>query len=107
MSDDVRRTREEAHFYKVEQELLARLRKQADEVRHEQERRHRQQLHWMKCPKCGHDLKEIEMGPVFVDKCTGCAGIYLDAGEMEILLAGEQRDSLFVRLFGRKAARQK
>lgn len=104
MPDDVRRNREEAHFFKVEQELIARLRAQADAVKREQEHRHKQQLHWMKCPKCGHDLTETEMKPIFVDKCTACGGIFLDAGELEILLAGEQRDSLFLRLFGRKSA---
>ena len=41
------------------------------------------QLHWMKCPKCGMDLKEIELHGVKVDQCASCGGIFLDAGEME------------------------
>ena len=41
------------------------------------------QLHWMKCPKCGMDLKEIEIHGVKVDQCASCGGVFLDAGEME------------------------
>ncbi|MDP9192167.1 MAG: zf-TFIIB domain-containing protein [Acidobacteriota bacterium] len=41
------------------------------------------QLHWMKCPKCGMDLNEIELHGVKVDQCASCGGIFLDAGEME------------------------
>ena len=41
------------------------------------------QAHWMKCPKCGMDLKEIEIHGVKVDQCANCGGVFLDAGEME------------------------
>jgi uncharacterized protein len=43
------------------------------------------QLHFMKCPKCGMDLKEIESHGVKVDQCAHCGGVFLDAGEMEQL----------------------
>ena len=48
------------------------------------------QLHWMKCPKCGMDLKEIELHGVKVDRCANCGGIFLDAGEMEQIEKHEQ-----------------
>jgi uncharacterized protein len=41
------------------------------------------QAHWMKCPKCGMDLQEIELHGVKVDQCANCGGIFLDAGELE------------------------
>lgn len=41
------------------------------------------QAHWMKCPKCGMDLKEIELHNVKVDQCASCGGIFLDAGEID------------------------
>lgn len=47
------------------------------------------QLHYMKCPKCGMDMKEIELHAVKVDQCPNCGGIYLDAGEMEQLTKHE------------------
>jgi Zn-finger nucleic acid-binding protein len=41
--------------------------------------------HWMKCPKCGMDLKEIELHGVSVDQCANCGGVFLDKGELERL----------------------
>ena len=38
---------------------------------------------------------------MLVERCKECGGVYFDAGELEILLAGERRDSLLRRLFGR------
>jgi uncharacterized protein len=43
------------------------------------------QLHYMKCPKCGMDLKEIEVQGVKVDQCANCGGVFLDAGELDQL----------------------
>ena len=40
-------------------------------------------LHFMSCPKCGMKLIEINYKGIEVDKCSGCSGIWLDAGEME------------------------
>jgi len=48
------------------------------------------QLHWMKCPKCGMDLNEIEVHGVKVDQCASCGGVFLDAGEMEQIEKHEQ-----------------
>lgn len=48
------------------------------------------QLHWMKCPKCGMDLKEIELHGVKVDQCSFCGGIFLDAGELDQIGKGDQ-----------------
>ena len=45
----------------------------------------------MKCPKCGSDLKEINFQKVFIDKCDDCKGIWLDAGELDLLIKGQAR----------------
>jgi hypothetical protein len=96
-----RRKHEDKHFYERDQELIEKLRAKAEAERRERERKHRRESHWMKCPKCGSDLEEIPMGPVKVDKCKECAGVYFDAGELDILLAAEKGDSLLNRLFKR------
>ena len=49
----------------------------------EQEQKAAQELHRMKCPKCGMNLVEVEYRSIKVDKCSYCGGIWLDAGEME------------------------
>jgi uncharacterized protein len=66
----------------------------------ESERAKLRQLHFMKCPKCGHDMKEEDLGSVKVDRCTYCEGVYFDAGELEqaFLKKEEERRSLFRRL---------
>ncbi|HEX8251540.1 MAG TPA: zf-TFIIB domain-containing protein [Thermoanaerobaculia bacterium] len=55
------------------------------------------QLHHMKCPKCGMDLKEIELHSVKVDQCANCGGIFLDAGELDQL--GKQGDGVLGKVF--------
>ncbi len=66
----------------------------------EEEKRRRKELHWMKCPKCGMDLNEIEMAGVKVDECDSCGGLFLDHGEIHDLLAAERKEKgAFARLF--------
>jgi uncharacterized protein len=48
-----------------------------------EERERIKQAHWMKCPKCGMDMQEIELHSVKVDQCAHCGGIFLDKGELE------------------------
>ena len=44
-------------------------------------------LHFMKCPKDGHDLVHEEFHGVTVDRCVHCQGIWLDADEMRPVVA--------------------
>ncbi len=39
----------------------------------------------MYCPKCDLSLTETEYGPVTIDKCNQCGGIWLDGGELQPL----------------------
>ena len=55
----------------------------------EEERERQKSLHFMQCPKCGMQLEEIAVGDVRVDKCSGCEGIWLDKGELEVSRKGE------------------
>ena len=103
MPDERGRLKEEHHFREQDRELIAKLRAKADEERRQRERAHHQKLHWMRCPKCGQEMQEVQRGPLFVDQCAECGGLYFDAGELEILLAAEQEDSLLGRLFRRKS----
>ena len=54
------------------------------------------ELHHMKCPKCGMDLHTLRKGSVEIDTCFHCHGMWLDAGELEKLLADDspQRGSV-------------
>jgi uncharacterized protein len=67
-------------------------------MQNENARKHKE-LHWRKCPNCGSDLKEIELGAgILVDECQVCKGIYLDTGEtQEVLLQNEHERYLMRR----------
>ena len=43
------------------------------------------------CPKCHGSMRQYERSGVTVDQCTDCRGIFLDRGELERLIDGEQR----------------
>lgn len=98
------RTREDEWFLKNEQQLLegarvAREKRERERAALErgEESKHLKELHFMKCPKCGHDLKEEPVDEVLVDRCTFCEGVYLDAGELDKLFlqkAGERKGFL-------------
>ncbi len=59
-----------------------------------EEKERLKQAHWMKCPKCGMDLKEIDLHGVKVDQCAHCGGIFLDAGEIDQLTRHEDQGVL-------------
>ena len=101
------RKSEDDWFRKNEQQLIeaarvAREKREAERARQETEeqRTRLRELHYMKCPKCGHDLAEEELEGVRLDRCTYCEGIYLDAGELDQLFAkrDEERKGFFRRL---------
>jgi uncharacterized protein len=101
------RRREDEWFRANEAKLIEearQARKKREEERAAQEaageRARVRELHFMKCPKCGHDLKEEDLSGVRVDRCTFCEGIYFDAGELDqvLLKKDEDRRGFFRRL---------
>ena len=63
----------------------------------EEEKKNLKDLHYMRCPKCGMELIEIEFKGIKIDKCFQCDGIWLDSGEMDALskLEKTMMDKLF------------
>lgn len=75
---------QEDEFFAREEAL--KLRKLAEKLRaemSEEEKKRLKELHWMRCPKCGMELKSIQLNQVEVDKCFSCGGLFLDEGELE------------------------
>ena len=105
MRDDLKSqgySKEDEYFYKKDREALAKLRAQVEEQRAKLESEHEKNEFWMRCPKCGSPLKEEDYGSgVLVDRCSSqsCGGIFLDGGELEILL--KAKASLLQRILGR------
>jgi len=78
-------TPEEEYFAREE---LAKIKKIAEEKREalaKEEQEKLKTLHWMHCPKCGHELQEVLFRGVTIDKCFHCEGVFLDSGELEKL----------------------
>ena len=94
MADNKVTKSEEEYFAKEDAEKLKRLRKELDEERERQKNEQLKKAHWMKCPKCGHDLEEKPFKGIAIDQCKECQGVWLDNGELE-MLAG--RESTFLK----------
>ena len=80
----------ERQFHEKDKQALEALRTVLDERRAAARRAADKAAHWMRCPKCGSQMKEVALGTVIVDQCTKCAGIYFDAGEFEALAKQQQ-----------------
>lgn len=45
----------------------------------------------MDCPACSNAMITLELAEVEIDHCVHCGGIWLDAGELEVLLDDPQK----------------
>jgi hypothetical protein len=61
-------------------------RQELDRERLDRESEAGDEPYWMICPKCGDALEEVDAEDLKLDRCEACAGIYLDHGEVEMLL---------------------
>lgn len=83
-------SQEEEYFFKKNQELIEKMRKERDAARAAEETMARKNTHWMKCPKCGSDLQEVDHLGIKIDRCSNCSGIFFDKGEIDILLQAQE-----------------
>jgi uncharacterized protein len=108
--DEPSRWREDEWFRQNERKLLeeahrAREKREAERKASETAA-HREKLkqqHWMKCPKCGHDLATQKLDQIEIDRCTFCEGFFVDAGELEQLFlkrSQSERRGVWKRLLG-------
>jgi len=77
---------ENEYFVREDAERIRRLahtlRKQLEAAERERQRA----LHWMRCPRCGIEMREVAYRGMLVDVCVGCRGIFLDEGELAHLV---------------------
>ena len=94
--DERKKALEDEYFVKKERELLDKLKSKTAAEQKAQIK----ELCRMRCPKCGEPLKERSFQKIQIDQCTGCGGIWLDAGELE-QVAGKEETSFLGKLFQR------
>lgn len=75
--------KEDEYFAKKEFERLRKIEQEKQSKLAQEEKKKLQALHYMKCPKCGMELIEIDFKGIKVDKCSECEGLWFDAGEFE------------------------
>lgn len=76
---------EEEYFARIEQEMKKKIAERTRGEASEEEREKLRELHFMKCPKCGMDLIEIDFKGMKIDECSSCRGLWLDAGEFDAM----------------------
>ena len=81
---------EERYFHEKEAAQLKQMREKLDATRKQRASEQSKQIHWMKCPKCGGEMREIELEGIMVDKCVGCEGLFFDRGELELMLTNKK-----------------
>jgi hypothetical protein len=91
--------REDEWFLSNEKKLLeaARIEREKREKERaalsaESERKRLREQHFMRCPKCGHEMKEEDLTGVKIDRCSYCEGIFFDAGELDQVLLKKEED---------------
>jgi Zn-finger nucleic acid-binding protein len=42
------------------------------------------------CPKCEGNMRTYARNGITIDQCTACHGIFLDRGELEMLISAER-----------------
>lgn len=94
MAMDKRSDKENEYFARKEYEKLKALAAERAAKEKAAERKKLKDLHHMHCPKCGGDLAEISFKNIKIDKCTLCEGIWLDAGELELIIQEEDETIL-------------
>ena len=84
---------EQEWFMKNEQELLLKAQREREERtkqrQAEESAKALEELraaHWLKCPKCGHDMEIKHVEGIEIEECTFCEGVYFDRGELDSLM---------------------
>jgi phage FluMu protein Com len=83
---------ENEYFRRREQELIAKMKAKIEE---DEAKRL-----GIKCPKCDGVLIEADFSKIKIDVCDKCSGVWLDPGELAMIVEKDQESGWFGRLFG-------
>jgi len=80
---------EEEYFVREDAEKKRKLALQSAKDAVAAEKQRLKALHWMRCPKCGMELHEVDFRGIDVDVCFNCNGVFLDQGELAAIVKEE------------------
>ncbi len=75
--------KEDEYFARTEFERKKKIEEEKHKRLAQEEKKKLKELHYMRCPKCGMELIEIDYKGIKIDECSECEGIWLDTGELE------------------------
>lgn len=81
-----RKTAEDEYFARIEFEKKKKALEERQCCIEMEEKESLKALHWMRCPKCGMEMIEIDFEGIKLDKCSGCLGVFFDDGEVQQLI---------------------
>lgn len=93
--DDRRKGLEDEYFRRRDRESLEKLR----EALREEARDRGEATATLPCPRCDGRLHEAAFDDVRIDRCDKCHGVWLDAGELEHIIAQENAPGRWLRVF--------
>ncbi len=82
---------EEEYFAREDIEKLHKLAVKRAQEMASKEKEELRKLHHNHCPSCGMELHSLKRGKVDVDFCFNCQGMWLDKGELEVLMTEHER----------------
>lgn len=97
MSPFIRSDKEEEYFLRKEAEKLKKMAEKRRAETEAAEREELKKLHYMRCPKCGMELQEMEFQSIHIDKCFSCGGVWLDDGELDAVAKKEDENGVLSR----------
>jgi phage FluMu protein Com len=82
----VERAKEDIYFAERDRELINKLKEQLQKVD--------RAGHELRCPKCTCLLETYSFHEILLERCSKCAGIWLDKGELETIIRKVTRGPL-------------
>ena len=89
---------ENSFFTSLELEKMSDLRQKLEAEADEKAKQELKALHYLKCGKCGNDMKTIPFKGIEIEQCDHCGEVLLDPGELEEI-AGPEHGSILGSLF--------
>lgn len=84
------RNLETEHFIREENASKHLLREQQKREHKKAQNEELKNLHYMKCPKCGHDLVSKRLSYIDVDQCSSCGVLVLEPNDIDRFITEEK-----------------
>jgi hypothetical protein len=75
--------KEEEYYARLEFERRKKIEAERQAKMKAEEKKRLKELHYMRCPKCGMELIEIDYKNLKIDECSSCGGVWMDQGELD------------------------